>query len=326
MNHASFATLDLNLLVVLDAILETGSVTGAAARLGLSQPAVSNAVGRLRRQLGDPILVRGPRGMVPTPRASALQAPLREALRSLHAELFEERAFAPSRSTRTFVVAGTDYVHALLLGPLVRLLRAAAPGVTLRAVPITSRFPWRDLETGDLDLAVGRAPTRPEGLRSRALFRDRIICLLAKDHPDAKHPLTLERYLALDHIDVLPIEAPGLADVYLDRIGRQRRVVATMPHFLVAPLVVRQAEVCLTLSERLARMLAGDLELVVRELPFPAPPFAVHAHWHERMHDDAGHRFLRLAVHQALGELHDDDEARPAAGRERARPRTAGTS
>jgi DNA-binding transcriptional LysR family regulator len=301
-NHQDLASIDLNLLVVLDALLATGSVTQTAGQLGLTQPAVSNALGRLRKRLGDPILVRTSRGMVPTPRAAGLQAPLRQALATIHQGLFADQGFDAATSTRTFALAATDYVQFLLLGPLLRQLRASAPMARVRVDAIAQRFPWRALESGELDLAVGRAPARPEGLRSRALFRDRIVCMMRKDHPAARGHLGLEDYLRLDHLDVLPIDAPGLADVYLARIGRERRVVATTPHFVVAPFALRDTDLCLTLSERVARALCRDLDLEVIDLPFLAPPFVVHAYWHERMHDDPAHRFLRSAVHEACRE------------------------
>ena len=175
--------------------------------------------------------------------------------------------------------------------------------MVLSVLPVAQRFPWRDLETGDVDLVLGRAPTKPEGLRRRPLFNDRIVGVVRRDHPHVGKRIDLEEYLALDHIDVLPIEAPGLADVYLQRIGRKRRVVAALPHFIVAPFVVPYTDCCLTLSERVVRVLARQLPLRILELPFPAPSFTVHAYWHERVQDDVGHRFLRGLTHDAASDL-----------------------
>jgi DNA-binding transcriptional LysR family regulator len=254
---------------------------------------VSNALGRLRRRLADPLLVRTPAGMAPTTRALEMQAPLREALRTITREVFVHERFDPAKSTRRFSIAGTDYVQFLLLPKLVPELRRRAPGVTLRVVPVSTRFPWNELESGELDLAIGRAPQMPVGLRRRALFTDRIVCMVRREHPAARGKLDLEQYLALDHIDALPIEAPGLADVYLDRIGRRRRVSTTVPHFLVAPFVVQESDCCFTLSERMGKPLARLLRTKLHELPFPAPEFTVHAYWHERLHADEGHRWLR---------------------------------
>jgi DNA-binding transcriptional LysR family regulator len=299
-DHARLSAVDLNLLVVLDALLLTRSVTRAAGRLGLSQPAVSNALARLRRTLNDPILVRGPGGMVATPRALSLEQTVRTALRAIDDGLVHDARFSPTLTPRTFIVAATDYVQFLLLGPLVDALRKTAPAVRLRVVPVTQRFPWHALETGDLDLAIiGRTPDKPSGLRQRALLSDRIVCVMRRDHPAARGPLGLEEYLALDHVDALPVESPGLADIYLARVGRRRRVVATTPHFLVAPFVVAQSDCALALSARVATVLSRTVDISVRDLPFPAPEFSVHAYWHERLHDDPAHRFLRARVHEA---------------------------
>jgi DNA-binding transcriptional LysR family regulator len=292
-------SIDLNLLVVLDELLLTRSVTRTAGRLGLSQPTVSNALARLRRRLGDPLLVRTPAGMAPTVRALDLQAPLREAMKTLTRELFAHESFDPATSTRRFSIAGTDYVQFLLLPKLLPELRKRAPGVSLRVVPVATRFPWSALESGELDLAIGRAPQMPVGLRRRALLTDRIVCMVRHGHPMVRASLDLEQYLALDHVDALPIEAPGLADVYLARIGRERRVSTTVPHFLVAPFIVETSDCCFTLSERMAKPLARLLRVKLHDLPFPAPEFSVHAYWHERLHADEGHRWLRGLLHAA---------------------------
>jgi DNA-binding transcriptional LysR family regulator len=292
MEENELASIDLNLLVVLDDLLTTRSVTRTAGRLGASQPAISSALARLRRRLDDPLLVRTASGMAPTTRALHLQRPLHDALRMLSRELFAHEAFDPGTSTRRFTIAATDYSQFVVLPRLVAALKRGAPRVTLRVVPVAGRFPWAELENGELDLAIGRAPHMPEQLRRRALFTDRIVCMVRREVPQ----FDLATYLAFDHIDALPIEAPGLADVYLERIGKKRSVSVVVPHFLVAPFVVAQSECCFTLSRRLAVPLAKQLRAKVYELPFPAPEFSVHAYWHERMHADAGHRWLRALL------------------------------
>lgn len=295
MKENQLASVDLNLLVVLDELLQTRSVTRTAARLELSQPAVSNALARLRRRLGDPLLVRTARGMAPTTRAAELQKPLREAMRVLSRELFAHESFDAATSTRRFSIAATDYVQFLLLPRLVAELKKQAPFITLRVIPVSGRFPWSELETGELELALGRTPQMPTGLRRRALFNDRIVCMTRRDHPTRS--MDLEAYLALEHIDALPIEAPGLTDVYLERIGRKRRVTITVPHFLIPPFIVQESDYCFTVSERLGKPLARLLRARIHELPFPAPEFTVHAYWHERQQSDQGHRWLRGLLH-----------------------------
>lgn len=301
MKENELSSIDLNLLVVLDELLQTRSVTRTAARLELSQPAVSNALARLRRRLGDPLLVRTSHGMTPTTRAAELQKPLREAMRMLSRELFARESFNATTSTRRFSIAATDYVQFLLLPGLISAMEKRAPGVSLRVIPVAGRFPWSELESGELDLAIGRAPKMPVGLRRRPLFTDRIVCMTRREHP--ARSLDLEGYLALEHIDALPIEAPGLADIYLERIGRRRRVKFTVPHFLVPPFVVQETDCCFTLSERLGRPLARLLRAQIHELPFPAPEFTVHAYWHERQQSDDGHRWLRSLLHSVASSV-----------------------
>lgn len=184
----------------------------------------------------------------------------------------------------------------MLLPKLVAVLGRTASRVTLRVVPITGRFPWTELENAELDLAIGRAPNMPARLRRRSLFTDRIVCMVRRELPQ----LDLATYLSLNHIDALPIEAPGLADLYLERIGKRRHVSVTVPHFLVAPHVVAQTDCCFTLSRRLALPLAKQVRAKIYELPFPAPEFSVHAYWDERMHADTGHRWLRGMLSRVL--------------------------
>jgi DNA-binding transcriptional LysR family regulator len=301
--HPGLASLDLNLLVVLEVLLEERNATRAAARLGLTQPGVSTALARLREALGDPLLVRGPRGMAPTPRGLELQKPLREALDGLDRALRRERGFDPATSERTFVVAATDYVQFVLLGGLVRLLQRHAPRVRLRVVPVAAHFPWVELEAGTLDLALGRAPAVPEGLRRKLLFRDRVVFIVRRDHPLKRAAWTLDDYTSVSHIEALPLEGPTMVDTLLGRKKHRRRVVVTVPHFLSAPFVVLETDCAFTLAQRIAVPLARDLPLRVLEVPFDAPDFVVQAHWHERFQSDAAHAWLRRMVAETASAL-----------------------
>ena len=301
--HARLASLDLNLLVVLEVLLEERNVTRASARLGLTQPGVSTMLARLRETLGDPLLVRGPRGMVPTPRALELQQPLREALDGLDRAIRRDRGFDPASSERTFVIAATDYVQFVLFGGLVRRVQRHAPHVRLRVVPVTAHFPWTELEAGTLDLALGRAPVVPEGLRRKLLFRDRVVFIVRRDHPLKRSTWTLDDYTSVSHIEALPLEGPTMVDTLLGRKKHRRRVVATVPHFLSAPFVVLETDCAFTIAQRIAVPLARDLPLRVLEVPFDAPEFVVQAHWHERFHSDAGHIWLRRMVAEAAAAL-----------------------
>lgn len=294
MSLGALTAMDLNLLVVLDVLLAERSVTRAGKRLGLSQPAVSNALGRLREALGDPLLVRTPQGMVPTPRALALEQPLRDALARIDLALGDTPdAFQPALSRRTFSLAATDYVQLVVLPPLLARLQIEAPGVVLAVQALPSGSPWDPLELGGVDLVLTGAAAPHARLHRRALFRDRVVCMLRRGHPALGRKLTLERYLALSHVEVLAATTRGWADEVLAQLGHTRRIVATVPHFLVAPFLLASTDCCFTLAERIAGPVAAILPLEVIPLPFAMPTLTVWAYWSERMHVDPGHRWLR---------------------------------
>ena len=296
------AGIDLNLLVVLDVLLEERSVTRAAARLRLSQPAVSNALARLRTTLGDPLLVRAAGGMAPTPHALALAAPLRDALQRIGQVVAGPDAFDPATTRRAFTLAATDYVQFALLGPLAQRLATEAPGIALRVVSVQREFPWAELESGRVHLTLGGVAEAPRGLHQRTLFQDRVVCMVRADHP-AKAPWDLERYLSLGHIEALPVESDGLADQVLADLGHSRHLAVTVPQFLVAPFLVAQTDYCFTLAQRIAEPLAALLPLEIRPLPFDVPGITIRAFWHERVHDDQGHQWFRRLLAEIAAEL-----------------------
>jgi DNA-binding transcriptional LysR family regulator len=300
MDLARLSAFDLNLLVVFEVLLDERNVTRAARRLGLSQSAVSNALARLREALDDPVLVRAANGMVPTSRAVALQRQVGEALQHIGAAIDGDTSFEPARAHRTFVVAATDYVQFVLLGALVERLRKAAPGVVLQVATPARDFPWSGLESGAVDLIVtsNRAGPAPRGLHRRWLFRDTLACVLRADHPLVAHSrdLSLDDYLGLDHIEALPLGSVGLADEILATLGRRRRIVLTVPNFLIAPHVVAQSDCCFTLANRIAGPLTTRLPLARRAVPFATPTVAIGAFWHDRVHKDPAHRWLRRLI------------------------------
>ncbi|WP_437738166.1 LysR family transcriptional regulator [Sorangium sp. So ce1335] len=295
------AALDLNLLVVLDTLLAERHVTRAAARLGMTQPACSHALGRLRRALGDPLLVRGARGaMLPTPRAEALAPGLRAALRGLASAVRGEPRFEPATARRTFRLAAGDYAELVLLPPLLSLLAGEAPGVHVWMMPLalTREEVVAQLASGAVDVVIG-PPRRgwPEGLYVRPLFEERFRCVVRRDHPAARRRLTLDRYCALSHLLVAPRGTPGsLVDDALTALGRSRRIAAAVPHFLVAPHVVAATDLMATLGARLVDATAAPLGLTVLPPPLELAGFSLAMIWHERTHHDPAHRWLRDQV------------------------------
>jgi len=288
--------LDLNLLVALRALLAERHVTRAAGRLGVTQPAMSHALSRLRAALGDPLFVRTPAGMMPTPRAEAMAGPLEHTLEELARIVGPPPTFDPSRSTRRFRVVTDDYGGLVVLPKLVQRVWQRAPGVDIVALPNGPRA-GRDLAEGRVDAILGivDAVGTVAGAYSQRLFHEKFVCVVREGHPTVRKRISLEAFIGLPHALVSPIGKSGsVVDTALAKLGRKRRVAIEIPHFLVAPHVVRQTDVVLTLAERIA-MLAGD---GLRILPHPLDlrGFTVSLLWHERRHADPAHVWLRSVV------------------------------
>jgi DNA-binding transcriptional LysR family regulator len=290
--------LNLNLLVVLDALLAERHVSRAARRLGMSQPAVSNALAQLRAQLGDPLFVRGRAGMVPTPRALALAVPLRAALAGLEAALGQV-AFDPATAQLTFVIAASDFAEFVLIPRLLARLGREAPGVRLQlpSWPHTRVPPG--LSTGEIDLALGFFPTKVAGHQEAPLFPDEFVCVVRKDHPRVGKKLTLDTYLSLQHVLVTTETAgPGVVDIALQKIGKSRTVGLRLSHFLMVPSIIAATDFVAAVSRRVAAAFASPLQLRVLEAPLPLPRGTATQVWHDRTDQSPAHRWLRQVVQE----------------------------
>lgn len=284
---------DLNLLVSLDALLQEGSVTGAARRVGLSTPAMSHALARLRERLGDPLLVRSGRGMLLTPRALALRDPVRAVVSAARSALEPERAFVPHELSRTFVVHATDYVLAVLGGAVDRSLVAEAPQVCLRFVPNSPDDAVMLRDQGS-DLAVGIYGDLPQEMRTRQLLTDRFVCVVRKGHPKVAARFTLDDFVALRHVQVAPRGLPGgYVDDVLRAKGLSRQVARAVPYFVSALQLVGASDYVLTVSERIAQQYVDTFGLHIVEPPLELRPYALSLVWHPRLDSDPGHRFVR---------------------------------
>lgn len=282
------AGIDLNLLTSLDALLATQSVTRAARELGRTQPAVSHALRRLRELLGDELLVRTPAGMQPTARAHELRPAVRAAITAAEAVLQEAPAFDPARAERTFVVSMPDQTAFLLLPPLIARLSREAPGVRIDVPPL----PQHTLDDA-LDLAIGVFRDEPATVREEPLFREEFACVIRRGSAAARGPFDLKRFVSLPHLLVAPRGLPGSAlDDVLARAGERRRIVLTVPHFLVAPHVIATTDLVWTAPARIARAFA-HLPLTLREPPVRTEGFALAMRWHVRLDRDPGLRWLR---------------------------------
>ncbi len=283
--------LDLNLLRVFDAVLRGRSVTAAAGQLELTQPAVSNALARLRGAFGDALFLRTPRGMEPTPFARELAEPVRQALALLESALAHGPGFDPATSSRNFRFYMSDLGQIEFLPPLVERLRRVAPDVRLEAVALELEDISHALAAGSLDVAMGFLPGLGPPLRRKALFRDPYVCLVRAGHPIAT--LTKKTFLEASHALVSYRGGHSVIEEALERAGLARRIVLRVPHFTVVPMVLERTDLILTLPARVARVYERSGAFRSLPPPVPIPSAEVALHWHERFDVDPGNRWLR---------------------------------
>lgn len=295
----SLRQLDLNLLVTLDALLAEHNVTRAAERLHLSQPAVSVHLAKLRDAFDDPLLLPGPRGMRPTARADALREPLRLALSALADAVAPAGPFDPALATETWRVVASDYSASTVLLPALPGLRAAAPGTRLAVLDIEPSTIARRAEQRDIDLAFHVREDAPASLRQRALFTERYVLVGRAGHPRLKRRPTLAQFCKLEHVIVSPDGGgfQGPADAALHAMGATRRVVLSVPHFLVLRSVLERTDLVAMLPSRLVRD-ADTLQVV--ESPVEVPGFEMLMLWHDRVHRNPAHQWLRSQIAGAV--------------------------
>jgi DNA-binding transcriptional LysR family regulator len=287
--------LDLNLALVLHALLAERSVSRAARRLGLSQSATSHALARLRSALDDPLFLRAPRGILPTPRAEALARSLAAGLLLLEQSLLPPLRFEPATAQRQFRIAASDYVELVLLPRFLGALASEAPDIDVWVRPYSDEA-LDKLQRGDLDLLLGVAgpeASRP-GLQSLQLITERLVCVVREGHPLTRGRLTLQRFAAAKHVLIAPRGHPGgPIDDALAARSLKRQIAVAVPHFLAAPHIVAQTDLVLTMAERVAASFATVLPLRILELPFQLPPVRGLMLWHERHASDPAHTWFR---------------------------------
>ncbi len=286
------ALLDVNLLQLFELIYSSRSVTRAAEHLGLAQPTVSIWLAKLRKQLNDPLFVRTPSGMLPTPEADALIGTVRQALESLRYLAQRETKFDPATSERRFRICMTDASHITLLPQLLAHVRSTAPGVRLGAERIDNQTAQR-LESGEADLALGLIPELGAGFYQQSLFTQDWVCLANARHPRIGETLSADMYQQEGHINVVSGTGHHLLDASLERHHLEHRVVLELPGFLGLTAIVSTTDLLVTLPRQIGETLAKLGELNVFSCPIPIPTFTVKQHWHTRYHNDPGNRWLR---------------------------------
>lgn len=299
----NLAGIDLNLLVALEALLAERHVSKAATRVGLTQPAMSNALSRLRKLLDDQLFVRTPAGMRPTPRAEALTVPLTEALRTVRERVLKQDHFDPHAAERTFNVASQDLEQLVLLPAVTARLAREAPGVRLHVTTPTGRLPADDLAQGRIDIMIGVHQAAPAGLMRQTLMTEDFTCMVA-DTAEAPTKLTLARYAAMDHLLISPYGGmTGYVDEALAKAGLSRQVKLAVPDFAVAPWLLLKTPYVLTLPSRAARHFAQHLPVRLLTPPVAVPGFTEYMFWHERTQNDPAHKWLRQVIKDAADTL-----------------------
>jgi DNA-binding transcriptional LysR family regulator len=290
---------DLNLLVIFDAIIQERTLTRAGQRLGMSQPAVSHALARLRHMLKDELFVRTPEGMRPTPRAERMVEPVRAALQELQVTL-EADEFDASRATRSFTIAANNYAARAVVPTLFRRVAKLAPSVVLDVRPVGMQHVLDQLDSGGVDLALSALTEGGDRFKCVGLLDDEYVALLSSDHTAAQHELSIEGFAMLQHITITSSgDDTQFIDDALADLGLARQVCAKVPlHSLVSVLIGSKA--LAVVPRRVAADLVAICPLAMRALPFPAPRLALSMIWHRRLDSHPAHRWLRGTLRTAV--------------------------
>lgn len=281
---------DLNLFIVFDAIYTEANLTRAGQIVGITQPAVSNALARLRETFNDPLFVRTAQGMVPTPMAQNIIGPVRNALQLLRVSVQESRTFNPVQANKTFRISMTDLTEAVVLPPLFQRLRRLAPNVKIESMLAKRRETTKELAAGRLDFAMDAPLNTDPQVRHVKLLEDRYVCAMRRGHPLAKDKLSVEEYLSLSHIHISSRRSGlGMVDLALGKMGQQRKIALRSQHYMMATQVIQQTDMALTVPERFARR--HDLHQI--PLPVDIPPLETHIYWHESTDQDPANRWMR---------------------------------
>ncbi|PZP30930.1 MAG: LysR family transcriptional regulator [Roseateles depolymerans] len=301
---------DLNLLPVFTALMEERSVTRAAQRLGLTQPALSNALNRLRELLQDPLFIRERYGMQPTPKAEELAPVIAQALAGLDALILGQQAFDPAQARLQLVIAPNSYVEYALMPAVVERLRALAPGISLRLVPFGTDLAETGVISGSTALVLGRLIDPPDNLIVQHLMDESLACVVRADHPLIGDRISRRQFEQLRHVNMLP---PGRlrAGLFqrLEQHGLKREVAVSVTHFLAIPEMVAVTDYCATLPRLICRRLAGDARLKVLPAPVDLGSFPVEMAWHVRYRNDPAHRWLRGLIAEVAEAVAGDGAA-----------------
>ena len=294
-----FEKIDLHLIRVLHTVIAERSVSRAAVRLGMHQPAVSTALKRLRELSGDPILVRSGSGMQPTDAALRMLEPSADILRAAENLFTEARAFDPRSAERTFRIAASDYLDPLFLPKLVAYLKKHAPLCSVELMALSHDGDYSgQLAQGEVDVVIGNWPQPPAELRMAQLFADDTVCLVSQNHPAVRRGWTAEDWLQAEHIAPMPTHpgAKGVIDEALNAQGLRRHIAVRCAHFGLMPQMVASSLLVLTTGRQFCERYAAQLPLAILEPPVPLPQMRYYQLWHDRTHHSSAATWLRDAV------------------------------
>lgn len=290
--------IDLNLLVIFQLLLQERRVSAVAAHLGLTQPTVSNALNRLRQQLGDDLFLRTSKGMEPTAYAMQLAEPISYALSAIEETLNQRTRFDPASSDRKFIVGMSDIGEIYFLPKLMEMLAKAAPGISLCTIRNTGTTLTEDMEAGRVDLAIGWLPHLKSGFFQRRLFVQDHVCLFRRGHKlDKQSRLTQQEFEAAEHVLVSAVgTGHASVDRSIEKLEVRRRVVLTVPHFVAVGHILSSTDMVATVPERFARHCVDPFQLRYVPLPLKLPEIGVNLFWHSRFHKEPGNQWLRSQV------------------------------
>jgi len=298
--------IDLNLLAAFDALMNERNVTRAATQVGVSQPAMSAALSRLRTLLDDPLFLRSADGLLPTPRARELAEPIAQALHQIGATLLRKEGFAPEDATLTLNLGMSDYPAFVLLPMLLDSVAAHAPGITINVHAFNDRDHAVDLlDAGVIDAAIGVPPTSPEGrILTRPILRDAFVTIVSGHHPAARRAMDMETYLSLSHVLASPEgQRHGLVDEALAQQGKHRRVALSLPHMFAVPAVVARTQMAATVMKRVALHASAGPSLVLFPPPIALPEIVMHVIWHRRSDANPAQQWLRDLIASVAASL-----------------------
>lgn len=299
--------LDLNLLVVFRQLMIERRVSRAAESLGLTQPAVSNALARLRKLLGDELFLRSSRGMEPTPFAESLAEPVSHALGLLHGAVNQRSAFDPASSERAFTIGMTDIGEIYFLPALMERLATLAPRLSISTVRNTAVNLREAMEAGQVDVALGLLPQLKGGFYQRRLFKQPYVCLLRRGHRLDKRAITVKEFSAAEHVVVVSEgTGHGKVDELLERNGISRRVRLSLPHFIAVAPILASSDMIATVPLRFAEAVAAPFGLVALKHPATLPEIAISLFWHAKQHQDPANRWLRELLLQLYAQPASD--------------------